>query len=57
MHHLIGSTLVYLYDIAEQSFRPVVVTDAEVSARKYEMEGSPLRYTINVEDGREGLRR
>lgn len=57
MHHLIGSTLVYLYDIAEQSFRPVVVTDAEVSARKYEMEGSPLTYTINVEEGREGLRR
>ena len=57
MHHLVGSTLVYLYDIAAQTFRPVVVTDTEVRARKYEQEGGPLYYTINVEEGREGLRR
>lgn len=57
MHHLIGSTLVYLYDIAAQTFRPVNVTDGEVTARKYEQEGAPINYTINVEEGREGLRR
>ena len=57
MHHLIGSTLVYLYDIAAQTFRPVNVTDTEVTARKYEQEGALLNYTINVEEGREGLRR
>lgn len=57
MHHLIGSTLVYLYDAVGQIFRPVVVTDAEVYVRKYEQEGKPISYAITVEEGREGLRR
>jgi len=57
MHHLIGSTLVYLYDADGQIFRPVVVTDTEVTVRRYEQEGKPVSYAITVEEGREGLRR
>lgn len=57
MHHLIGSPLVYLYDIDTQILRPVVVTDTQVENREYTREGKPIFYSFTLKEAREGMRR
>ena len=57
MHHLIGSTLVYLLDLQEREIHPVTITDTQVSERKFTDEVAPVVYQINVTEAREGVRR
>lgn len=50
MHHLINSTLVYLYDIANDSMIPVIVTDNTCEYKTFKNQGNRLvDYTIRVE--------
>lgn len=50
MHHLINSTNVYLYDIANGEMIPVIVTDNTCEYRTYKNQGNRLvDYTIRVE--------
>ena len=57
MHHLIGTTLAFLYDIANDTYTPVVVTDTTCESRAYSREGKPIFYTFTLREAREGMRR
>ena len=58
MHHLIGSTCVYLWDNLEQVMRPVVITNTTQEHKTYKGEGrSLIQYTINAELTRDRQRR
>lgn len=57
MHHLLGSTLVYLFDIHGSVFIPVVVTDAEWRQQTYAANGGPVDYAVHLEEAREVVRR
>lgn len=57
MHHLLGSTLVYLFDTQGAVFVPVVVTDAEWRQQTYAANGGPVDYAIHLEEAREVVRR
>lgn len=48
IHHLLESVEVYLYDIAEQTFRPVVINDTSFEYKLHAKEGQPVNYTINM---------
>lgn len=57
IHHLTGSTWVYLYDMEEKTFTPLVLTDTSVSKKTYRGEGAQLvSYTINARIAREMMR-
>lgn len=50
MHHLINSTDVYLYDIANEQMIPVIVTDNSCEYKTFKNQGNRLvDYTIQVE--------
>ena len=57
MHHLIGTTLAFLYDIDNDLYIPVVVTDTTCETRAYSREGKPVFYTFTLREAREGMRR
>lgn len=50
MHHLVGSPLVYLYDMNSGDTLPVLVTDAQCADKSYTADGRrKAEYTINVQ--------
>lgn len=57
MHHLLGSTLVYLFDTQGSVFIPVVVTDAEWRQQTFAANGGPVDYTVHLSEAREVVRR
>lgn len=57
IHHLTGSTWVYLYDMEEGVFTPLVLTDSSVDKKSYRGEGGQLvSCTINGRIARERIR-
>lgn len=57
MHHLIGSTSVYLLDLTTGEFTPVVVDDNQAESRTRATEGKPVFYTFTLREARQGYRR
>lgn len=58
MHHLLGSTNVYLYDMERGEMWPVVITDKSVAHLTAKNNGRQFpAYTINVELARTRIRR
>lgn len=58
MHHLLNSTEVYLQDLADGTFFPVVLTDTEIERKTYKGNGRQLNtYTFNAQLAQERLRR
>lgn len=58
MHHLIGSTQVYLFEIGSQRMIPVTITDTACKYKSYQSEGGKLvEYEINVKVAKEMIRR
>lgn len=50
MHHLLGSTQVYLYDVVDHLMIPVVLTDTSCEYKSYRTNGDKLcSYSINAE--------
>lgn len=57
IHHLTGSTWVYLYDMEDGVFTPLVLTDSSVDKKSYRGEGGQLiSCTINGRIARERIR-
>ena len=58
MHHLINSTDVYLYDIANEEMIPVIIPTTSCEYRTYKNQGNRLvNYTIQVEIAQSRIRR
>lgn len=58
MYHLLGSDTVFLYDINEDTFTPVRITNNSYTQQTYASEGGKaLDYEITVEVAREKMRR
>jgi hypothetical protein len=58
MHHLLGSTEVYLYDLEKDRMIPVVITDNECKYKTFQNEGGKLvEYEINVKVAKQMIRR
>lgn len=58
MHHLLNSTEVYLQDLADGTFYPVVLTDTENARRTYKGNGRQLNtYAFNAELAQDRYRR
>ena len=58
MHHLIESTNVYLYDIAQDQMIPVIVTDSALQYKTYRNNGNRMvSYDINVQVAQDRVRR
>lgn len=58
MHHLLGSTMVYLYDIETTEVLPVVLTDNSIEYKTFKNNNRQrAQYTINVQLAAERLRR
>lgn len=58
MHHLTGSTSVYLYDIAESRFYPVILTDRELIYKTFRNNGlARIQYEITCEVAHDMIRR
>lgn len=58
MHHLLGSTMVYLYDIEISEVLPVVITDSNIEYKTFKNNNRQrAQYTINVQLAAERLRR
>lgn len=58
MHHLLNSTEVYLQDLADGTFHPVVLTDTENARRTYKGNGRQLNtYAFNAELAQDRYRR
>ena len=58
MGHLLGSDTVYLYDIVEDAFIPVSITNSSYTRKDYDSEAnSPIDYEITVEVARNYDRR
>ena len=58
MHHLINSTDVYMYDIANEEMIPVVIPTTSCEYRTYKNQGNRLvNYTIQVEIAQSRIRR
>lgn len=56
MHHLLGSTMVYLYDTLTQTATPVNITNSLCEYKEYQR-GRLNEYTISVEVARTMIRR
>lgn len=48
MHHLLGSTNVYLYDMMQDTYHPVVITNADCPYKRFKEGRSLVSYTINL---------
>lgn len=58
MQHLIGSTMVYLYDLAEGRFYPVELTDTQCDYKTFRNQGGQrVQYDINCELGHDMSRK
>lgn len=58
MHHLFGSTQVFMYDLEKDQMIPVVVTDNGCRYKTYQNEGGKLvEYEINVKVAKSMIRR
>ena len=58
MHHLLGSNMVYLYDLYTNICYPVVMTDNSCEYKTYKNNGLKMvQYIINVEIAKEQTRR
>lgn len=58
MHHVFGSTLVYLEDLERGEFFPVVITDSSHQVMTANTNGRrPIQYTVNVKLAAEQVRR
>lgn len=58
MGHLLGSNLVFLYDIVEGTFTPAVITNSSWTKQDYDSEAnSPIDYEIQIEIARDYDRR
>ena len=58
MHHLINSAFVYLYDFANDSLIPVIVTDNTCEYKTFKNQGNRMvDYTIGVELAQNRIRR
>lgn len=58
MHHLLGSTEVYLYDLEKGRMIPVVITDNECKYKTFQNEdGKLVEYEINVNVAKQMIRR
>lgn len=58
MAHLIGSTLVYMYDLTTAQLFPIVITDKACDYQTYKTNGNKLiRYSINAEVAQQMIRR
>lgn len=58
MHHLLGSTMVYLYDIETAEVLPVVITDNSIEYKTFKNNNRQrAQYTINVQLAAERLRK
>ena len=58
MHHLINSTDVYLYDIANEEMIPVTIPSTSCEYRTYKNQGNRLvNYTIQVQVAQNRIRR
>ena len=58
MHHLINSTDVYLYDIANEEMIPVIIPSTTCEYRTYKNQGNRLvNYTIEVQVAQNRIRR
>lgn len=58
MHHLINSSNVYLYDIAQGEMIPVIVTDTALQYRTYKNNGNKVvSYAVNVQVAQDRVRR
>lgn len=58
MHHVLGSAHVYLYDIADGTLAPVVITDQTCDYKTYRGNGGQLvNYAIGIELAQEIVRR
>ena len=58
MHHLLGSVNVMLYDMVDESFTPVVITDSSCEYKTYKGEGcGPVTYTVTAQVAKDYVRR
>lgn len=58
MHHLIESTLVYLYDIEKAEVYPVVIDDSSVQYKTFKNQGRKFfNYTFNVRSSQDKIRK
>lgn len=57
MHHVIGTVQAYLYDIAEGTMLPVIVTDNECTEKRYALGKRKVEYTVSVRLAQSELRR
>lgn len=58
MHHLLASTNVYLYDLADGTFRPVVLTDTRHEVQTYQGNGrQPNNYMFTAQLAQDRIRR
>lgn len=58
MHHLLESTSVYLYDLTEDTYTPVIIKEDTVEYKKYKSNGGKLvNYAVNVEIAHDRVRR
>lgn len=58
MHHLLGSTMVYLQDLATGEMMPVIITNSECEYKTHAGEGNKLiNYTIEASLAQERVRR
>lgn len=58
MHHLINSTMVFLCDIATDSFYPVVITDTTCEYKTYANQGHKMfNYRVTIELAQNRIRR
>lgn len=58
MHHLLGSVNVMLYDMEDESFTPVVITDSSCEYKTYKGEGcGPVTYTVTAQVAKDFVRK
>ena len=58
MHHVLGSTHVWLYDIFEGTLTPVIITDEYCEYKTYRGNGAqPVNYALTVELAQDIIRR
>lgn len=57
MHHLINSTDVYLYDIANEKMIPVIVSDTQCEYKTFRNQGRLVDYTVSVREAKNIVRK
>lgn len=57
MHHLVGSTMVYLHDLAEGTIYPIIIDDTECEYRNTRAENGVVSYALQAHIAQEKVRR